>query len=108
MTNFIRLSLILLFRLSLWCLVTASFQSNNILAYFAIRLQRRSKKKNKFVPKQGPYADMAVVCTTIVIELCAFIYSLLGFVHFAISHCAAQLCAARKKNKQNDPQLNHM
>ena len=31
MTNFIRLSLILLFRLSLWCLVTASFQSNNIL-----------------------------------------------------------------------------
>lgn len=31
MTNFIRLSFILLFRLSLWCLVTASFQSNNIL-----------------------------------------------------------------------------
>ena len=31
MTNFIRLSLILLFRLALWCLVTASFQSNNIL-----------------------------------------------------------------------------
>ncbi|MEK9572148.1 MAG: hypothetical protein VW124_24220 [Paracoccaceae bacterium] len=30
MTNFIRLSLILLFRLSLWCLVTASFHSNNI------------------------------------------------------------------------------
>ena len=30
MTNFIRLSLILLFRLSLWCLVTASFQSKNI------------------------------------------------------------------------------
>ena len=31
MTNFIRLSLILLFRLSLWSLVTASFHSNNIL-----------------------------------------------------------------------------
>ena len=31
MINFIRLSFILLFRLSLWCLVTASFQSNNIL-----------------------------------------------------------------------------
>ena len=31
MTNFMRLSLILLFRLSLWSLVTASFHSNNIL-----------------------------------------------------------------------------
>ena len=31
MTNFIRLFLILLFRLSLWCLVTASFHSNNII-----------------------------------------------------------------------------
>ena len=31
MTNFIRLSLILLFRLTLWCLVTAGFQANNIL-----------------------------------------------------------------------------
>ena len=31
MTNFIRLSFILLFRLSLWCLVTASFQANSIL-----------------------------------------------------------------------------
>ena len=31
MTNFIRLSLILLFRLLLWSLVTASFHSNNIL-----------------------------------------------------------------------------
>ena len=38
MINFIRLSLILLFRLSLWCLVTASFQSNNILIGLAVCL----------------------------------------------------------------------
>ena len=38
MTNFLRLSLILLFRLTFWCLVTASFEPNNILIGVAICL----------------------------------------------------------------------
>ena len=38
MTNFFRLCLILLFRMTFWCLVTSSFELNNILIGIAICL----------------------------------------------------------------------
>ena len=38
MTNFFRLCLILLFRMTFWCLVTSSFEPNNLLIGIAICL----------------------------------------------------------------------